>query len=76
MCVERGYLGDIRLLELMQIRWTQEVVDMGRIQYRESLEILRIFSVHGRLLRDDLVKICQSLNSETDVGVSRYQQTP
>ena len=64
-----GYLGDIRLLESLQRRWPREVVGMGRFQYREHLEILRIYSVHGRLFRAILVKIWK-FNSETDIGVS------
>ena len=43
---------------------------MGRFEHTESLEILGIYFVHSRLLRADLVNICKSFNSETDVGAS------
>ena len=62
---------NVRVLKSLQKRWTREVVDMGRFQYNEHLELLEIYSVHGSLHRADLVNICISFNSLSLVRVWR-----
>jgi len=52
-----GYLEDVRRLESLQRRWTREVAVVGDLPYDERLRRLRLFSVCGRLLRADLIKI-------------------
>ena len=47
-----------------------EILGMEGSSYTECLETLKLFSVHGRLLRGDLIKIWQVLNPTIDVGVS------
>ena len=65
-----GYLGDAQQLESVQRRWIMETLGMEGNSYTECLETLKLFSVHGRLLRGDLIKIWQVLNPTIDVGVS------
>ena len=42
-----GYLGDIRLLELIQRRWTREITSIGHLSYVERLKVLGLYSVYG-----------------------------
>ena len=64
-----GYLGDARKLERLQRRWTKEIHDMERLDYPTRLRRLSLFSIHGRLLRKDLIKVWKAFN-EHDVGLS------
>ena len=50
-----GYLGDLRLLERVQRRWTRSVDGLQDVPYAERLRALDLFSVKGRLLRADLI---------------------
>ena len=52
-----GYLGDMRLLESLQRRWTREIEGVGDMPYTDRLKELELFSIHGRILRIDLIKI-------------------
>ena len=52
-----GYLCDMRSLESVQRRWTREIDGLGHLGYRERLEELGLYSIFGRLLRMDLIKI-------------------
>ena len=58
-----GYLGDLRRLESLQRRWTREVYGIGERNYETRLRELGLFSIAGRLLRADLVKIWKLLRS-------------
>ena len=51
-----GYVGDLKLLESVQRRWTKQVEGLGDLEYGERLRQLQLFSIKGRLLRSDLVK--------------------
>ena len=57
-----GYLGDLRLIERIQRRWTREVVGLSDLPYGERLRRLDLFSVQGRLLRADLILVWKILN--------------
>ena len=50
-----GYLGDVRLLERVQRRWTRSIAGYDELSYGDRLRRLDLFSVQGRLLRNDLV---------------------
>ena len=43
---------------------------MERLSYPSRLLQLKLYSVQGRLLRADLVKVWKAFNSELDVGLS------
>ena len=49
-----GYLGDMRLLERVQRRWTRAVAGLEDLSYSERLNRLNLFSFQGQLLRNDL----------------------
>ena len=51
-----GYLGDVRLLESVQRRWTREITSISHLTYVEKLKALELLSIFGRLLRADLIK--------------------
>jgi len=50
------YVGDLRVLEAVQRRWTKQVLNMASLDYRERLRALKYFSVQGRLLRADMTQ--------------------
>jgi len=64
-----GYLGDMRLLESVQRRWTRHVSGMGDLDYFARLRSLGLFSVAGRLVRSDLIKYWKVFHPVAD-GVS------
>ena len=49
-------MGDRKQLESLQRRWTHEVDGLGNMDYVIRLEPLRLYSIAGRLLRNDIVK--------------------
>ena len=63
-----GYLQDVRRLESLQRRWTREIEGLGGLSYVSRLKEVGLYSVCGRLLRLDVVKIWKSFYS--DVGLS------
>ncbi|MEL7427573.1 MAG: reverse transcriptase family protein [Bacteroidota bacterium] len=64
-----GYLGDVRKLESVQRRWTANVAGMEELNYPERLNRLNLFSIQGRLLRSDLIKIWKAFWSGIDTGL-------
>ena len=57
-----GYLGDLRMLESVQRRWTKKVVGFADLPYSERLARLNLFSIKGRLLRADLIQVWKILS--------------
>ena len=49
-------MGDLRLLESVQRRWTKRVDNMKDLDYRSRLKALGQFSVTGRLRRSDMLQ--------------------
>ena len=64
-----SYLGDVRRLESVQRRWTSNVIGMEGLSYPERLQRLNLYSIQGRLLRTDLIKVWKSFSPEVDVGL-------
>ena len=64
-----GYLRDIRRLESLQRRWTREIQGMGGLDYASRLRSLGLFSIKGRLLRIDLIKVWKCFHMEVDLGL-------
>ena len=50
-----GYLEDLRLLERVQRAWTKKVAGLENLPYEDRLSALDLYSVQGRLLREDLI---------------------
>ena len=65
----QGYLGDVRRLESVQRRWTSQVAGMAGLSYPERLERLNLYSIQGRHLRSDLIKLWKSFSPEVEVGL-------
>ena len=51
-----GYVGDLKLLERVQRRWTKRIDGLDEMSYSDRLSELSLYSVKGRLLRADLIK--------------------
>ena len=64
-----GYRGDLVKLESVQRRWTSEILETTGMEYAERLRYLNLYSVQGRLLRTDLIKIWKTFHSELDLGL-------
>ena len=62
-----GYLGDMRLLERVQRRWTRAVAGLEDLSYSERLNRLNLFSFQGRLLRNDLKMVWKIFNGKCAV---------
>ena len=57
-----GYLGELRMLESVQRRWTKKVEGFADLPYSERLSRLKLFSIKGRLLRADLIQVWKILS--------------
>ena len=57
-----GYVGDSKLLESAQRRWTKQIDGLGNLSYHDRLVRLNLFSVKGRRLRADLIKYWQIMH--------------
>ena len=51
------YIGDSRVLESVERRWTREIDEVREMSYLNRLKCLDLFSVQGRLLRRDLITV-------------------
>ena len=63
-----GYVGDVKLLERVQRRWTRAVDGLGGMSYADRLSVLDLYSVKGRLLRADLMKVWKMFNGLSAVS--------
>ena len=52
-----GYVGDLKLLERIQRRWTRVISGLEGMQYGDRLRRLNLFSFQGRMLRADLILV-------------------
>ena len=62
-----GYIEDSQLLESVQRRWTKKVSSLEDLSYGVRLRRLDLFSVKGRLLRCDLIKVWKIFNGKCKV---------
>lgn len=65
-----GYVGDLKSLESIQRRWTRQVTGLEDLEYPTRLSRLNLFSIKGRLLRADLIKVWKIFHPEVDVELS------
>ena len=61
-----GFLMDVRKLESVQRRWSREVEGLREVEYTERLRRLGLFSIQGRLLRADLLKVWKIFHRNLD----------
>ena len=64
------YLGDLRMLESVQRRWTKCIADMSNLDYRCRLRALNLFSVQGRLLRADMIQCWKMFHGKCAVNAA------
>ena len=62
------YVGDLRLLENIQRRWTKQIDGIKSLSYSERLATLQLYSVQGRLLRADLIQYWKILNRKSCIS--------
>ena len=60
-----GYLGDMKLLESVQRRWTKQVDGLQDYSYAQRLRHLNLYS--GRLIRADLIKYWKILHGHSPI---------
>ena len=65
-----GYLGDLRLLESVQRRWTKCIDGLVDLSYADRLKSLNLYSVQGRLLRADLIKYWKIFHKQSAISPS------
>ena len=71
-----GYLGDSRLLEAVQRRFTKRIAGLEEVSYGDRLRELNLFSVKGRLLRADLIKYWKILHGPSEDMRALFQLAP
>ena len=62
-----AYLGDVRLLESVQRRWTKRISGMADLDYESRLRALNQYSVQGRLLRADLIQYWKIFHAKCSI---------
>ena len=62
-----GYIGDLKLLESIQRRWTKAIFEISELSYGDRLKALNLFSFKGRLIRADLIMIWKILNNKCSI---------
>ena len=65
-----GFVGDSKLLEGVQRRWTKKIDGFGDLSYGERLLRLNLYSVKGRLLRADMIKCYKIFNGLSVISPS------
>ena len=62
-----GYSGDLNKLESLQRRWTANVEGLQGLDCMDRVHRLNLYSIRGRLLRSDLIKLWKAFWCEIDV---------
>ena len=62
-----GYIEDLCKLEHIQRKWTKAVDGLHDMSYMERLRELKLFSVHGWLLRADLIEYWKIFNGKSTI---------
>ena len=63
-----GYIGDLDLLESVQRRFTRQVDGFSNLPYSERLQRLNLFSIKGRLIRTDIIKMWKIFHNQTSIS--------
>ena len=63
-----GYIEDLRRLENVQRRWTKQIEGLSVLSYAERLQMLKLYSVQGRLLRADLIQCWKIFNGQSCIS--------
>ena len=65
-----GYVGDLKLLESIQRRWTRHIDGLENTSYSHRLAILDLYSVRGRLIRADMIKMWKIFHDKCSITPS------
>ena len=57
------------------MRWVKEIYGMRDLPYTECLRSLKLYSVYGRMVRGDLIKIWRAFHPVIDVGLRTLLDT-
>ena len=71
-----GYIGDMKMLEQVQRRWTKRIDGLTNEPYGNRLRSLGIFSVQGRLLRSDLIMCWKIFHNKSSIDPSDIFESP
>ena len=72
-----GYLGDLKLLESVQRRWTKQIENVRNLEYGDRLRALNLYSVQGRLIRADLIQYWKIFNGKSCITTTdMFQVAP
>ena len=63
-----GYLGDTRLVESIQRRWTRAIEGLNHLAYEDRLRELNLYSMYGRLIRADIIQVWKIFNGLSAVA--------
>ena len=70
------YLTDTRMLEAIQRRWTKQIDAYENLDYDTRLRQLGLFSLEGRRLRADLIKLWKAFHPVVDVELTTLFDFP
>ena len=62
-------MGDVKLLERIQGRWTKAVSGMEELPYDERLNKLKLYSFKGRLVRVDMILMWKIFNEKIAIKI-------
>ena len=72
-----GYIGDLKLLEGLQRRWTRSVEGLEDLPYDVRLQQLDLFSLQGRFLRSDLILVWRMVHGKCSINLdSMFSLSP
>ena len=63
-----GYIGDTRLIEGIQRRWTRAIDSISHLPYEQRLRELDLYSMYGRMLRADLILVWKIFNKQCAIS--------
>lgn len=63
-----GYVGDLRMIESVQRRWTKSVGGLRCRDYKARLRILNQYSMQGRLLRADMIQCWKIFHGKCSIA--------
>ena len=65
-----GFEGDLSLLEGVQRHWSKQISGLSNMDYNARLSALGLYSVQGRLLRANLIKVWKIFNELTAITLT------
>ena len=60
-----GFVQDLSSIESVQRRWTKCIQDLSELSYCERLRHLSMYSMRGRLVRQDLIQIWKIMHGKS-----------